>query len=232
MGYGLTDVKTRKWKIADGRINTKSPLLDYDSDVKLSDYIDWLEARQAEDDLGHFNIDCYYVKETREPGYDWYKQTGVFEPAGLVHHGIEYMEKNVLLIRPLFFEDWRRYDDPLDYIEETFKSDDGQINWYREIPGGIFPYSGSFMNAKTGDYLKNGIDLWRYLTWDSFKNILTEDQFDKVSQEFGFNDTADARINLKPIVPECVKDLCEWGKLFKDPGAWKQLRPLIYTYWS
>lgn len=234
MGYGLTDVKTRKYKIADGRINTKSPLLDWDSDVKPSDYIDWLEKQNPnEEDFGHFNIDRWYIKETREEGYNWHDKTGVFEPAGLVHHGTEYMEKNVLLIRPLFCKDWRRYDDPIDYVEETFRADgEGQANWYREIPGGIFPYSGIFMNAKTGDTLKSGIDLWRYLTWDSFKKLLTEEQLDKVCQEFGFTDAADARLNCVPAVPECVKDLAEWGKLFKDPDTWKQLRPMIYTYWS
>lgn len=235
MGYGLTDVKTRKYNIADGRINAKSPLLDWDADETLDDYMDWLKASHDPNDTSlRFNIDVWYLKDREEEGFSWREKTGATTPRDLVHHGIEYMEKNVLLVRPLFCKDWERYDDPIDYVEETHKyPDDGVVNWYREIPGGIFPYNGIFMNAKTGESVKNGIELWRYLTWPTFKTILTEDRLEAVSREmYGFNSAEDARENLVPTVPECVKDLVEWGKLFKDPNAWKQLRPLIYTYWS
>lgn len=233
LGYGLTDVKTRKWKIADGRINTKSPLLNWDSPVKLDDYIDWLEAKYDENKIeGGFNIDRWYVKESREEGFKWHDKTGVATPNELVHHGTEYMEKNILLVRPLFCNDWERYDNIIDYIEENHKyrdTDTGAVNWYREIPEGIYPWSGSFMHAKTGEPIKNGIDLWRYLTWPSFKNLVI---LDDIAESYGFVDEADIRENFVATVPEAVKDLCEWGKLFKDPDAWKQLRPMIYTYWS
>lgn len=233
MGYGLTDVKTRKWKIADGRINAKSPLLDWDTEATLDDYMDWLEAqpKSKPDDLG-FNIDLWYVKDRKEEGFSWKDRAGVREPRDLVHHGIEYMEKNVLLIRPLFCKDWDRRDDPIDYVEEGFKfadTDTGTTNWYREIPGGIFPYSGSFMNAQTGEGLKDGITLWRCLTWKGWDTMY---DVDEVSKKFGFADAEDARQNLVPTVPECVKDLVKWGKLFTNDDVWKQLRPMIYTYWS
>lgn len=237
LGYGLTDVKTRKYKIADGRINRKSPLLDWETRMTLDDYLDWLKAEYPTDDekLEHLSMDMWLFKEREREDFDWYKETGVFDPQSLVHHGIEYMEKNVLLIRPLSCKNWERHDDPIDYVEETEKFRDdpyGAVNWYKEIPGGIFPYSGSFMNACTGERVKDGVELWRYLTWDSFKNLFTGDKLDAVCKTFGFDDAEDARQNLVPVVPNEIRDLVKWGKLFTNDDVWKQLRPLIYTYWS
>jgi len=233
LGYGLTDVKIRKYNIADGRINTKSPLLDYSSKKTLDDYIDWLNTKQQQDqEKFYFNMDGYLFKEREEEGFKWNDRTGAFSPQDLCHHGIEYMMKNVLLIRPLSCKDWNRHDDIMDYIEETSFKDVGDTdysaNWVKEIPGGIFPYSGSFMDARTGERVKDGITLYRYLTWPSYSSYLR----DEACQEYGFNDIADAYKNLVPIVPDEVRDLCEWGKLFIDDDVWKQLRPLLYCYWS
>lgn len=233
LGYGLSDVKTRKWKIADGRINAASPLLNWDSDAKLDDYLDWLkvEHKTDEDKMIHFNMDMMFFRDREEEGFDWRKRTGVSQPAELVHHGTEYMEKNVLLIRPLSCKDWQRYDDPIDYVEETHKyaDEDGVINWYRLIPGGIFPYNGTFMNARTGERVSDGITLWRILTWDGWDKMY---DLEKAAVKCGFDSAEDVRENLVPVVPEDIRDLVRWGKLFTDEDVWKQLRPMIYTYWS
>jgi hypothetical protein len=233
LGYGLTDVKTRKYNIADSRINRKSPLLNWDADETLDDYIEWLRVSTSDpNDLSKgFNIDRWYFKEQEQADFDWYKRTGTNRPADLVHHGIEYMEKNVLLIRPLFCKDWRRYDDPIDYIEENFKykDEDTMANWYREIPEGIFPYSGSFMNARTGESVKDGITLWRVMTWKNWDKIY---DLETKAIECGFDSVEDMKENFVPTVPECVKDLVTWGNLFTNDNVWKQLRPMIYTYWS
>lgn len=234
LGYGLTDVKTRKWNIADGRINRKSPLLDYDSDATLDDYLDWLKAEYPTDEkkMEHFSMDMWLFRERERDDFDWFKETGAFDPRSLVHHGIEYMEKNVLLIRPLSCKNWRRYDDPIDYVEEAekFKDDpNGTVNWYKEIPGGIFPFSGSFMNARTGERVQDGITLYRVLTWEGWDKIY---DLEDLAPKMGFEDGDDARANLVPIVPDGIRDLVKWGKLFTNDDVWKQLRPMIYTYWS
>lgn len=234
MGYGLTDVKTRQWKIADSRINNKSPLLDWDSDISYDDYLNWLKAEypNSNKDFKHFNMDMWLYREREEDGFDWKYSTGTRHPAELIHHGIEYMEKNVLLIRPLSCKDWDRHDDPIDYVEETFRYSEtemGVTNWYREIPGGIFPYSGMFINARTGEKIEDGITIWRILTWKDWDKMY---DLETVAKKSGFFDGEDARQNLVPQVPNEITDLVKWGKLFKDENAWKQLRPIIYTYWS
>jgi hypothetical protein len=35
-----------------------------------------------------------------------------------------------------------------------------------------------------------------------------------------------------PKVPEEIRDLAEFGQLFTHAGVWRQLRPVLYTYWS
>jgi hypothetical protein len=234
LGYGLTDVKTRKYNIADSRINRKSPLLNYDAKETLDDYLDWLRASTPDENAltAGFNIDRWYFKEREEADFDWYKKTGATIPADLIHHGTEYMEKNVLLIRPLFCKDWQRHDDPIDYIEEGFKYKDvdtGVANWCREIPEGIFPWSGSFMNSRTGEPVKDGITLWRVMTWKNWDKIY---DLEETAIKCGFDSVEDMKANFAPQVPESIRDLVKWGKLFTNDDVWKQLRPMIYTYWS
>lgn len=233
LGYGLTDVKTRKYKIADGRINRESVLLDYDSKAKLDDYIAWLQVKYATDTekMSHFNMDMWLFKERQDEDWNgWHDKTGAFDPRSLIHHGIEYMLKNVLLVRPLSCKDWQRHDDPIDWIEETMRyrdEKDGLVNWYKVLTDGIFPYSGSYMNARTGDRVKNGVELHRFLSWKDWPGSI-----DETAKACGFVDEEDARANLVPMVPNEIRDLCEWGKLFTDDTVWRQLRPMIYTYWS
>lgn len=230
LGYGLTDVKVRKYQIADGRINRKSPLLDWNSKATFDDYLDWLE-QQPKDPM-HFNMDTWFLHERKEPNFNLRELTGETSPRGLVHWGSEYMEKNVLLVRPLTCKDWNRHDDPIDYIEEAHKyqnTPSGVVNWYREIPEGIFPYSSSWMNARTGDRVRDGITLWRIMHWDGWDKFY---DLDKAAVDAGFIDAEDVKQNFVPVVPNEIRDLCEWGELFTNDDVWKQLRPLIYTYWS
>jgi hypothetical protein len=230
LGYGLTDVKTRKWKIADGRINSKSPLFDYDTEATFDNYIDWLKEKYSTDEsrTASFNMDMWYVREREEEGFDWYKKTGAFTFCDLIHRGENTM-KNVLLIRPLAASDWSRYDDPIDWIEETYDREDGQSNWYKTLSDGIFPYSGTYMNAHTGEGVKDGMELHRCFTWEGWDKLYNVDALVKAC---GFADVDDARQNLVPKVPASIRDLCEWGKLFTRDDVWRQLRPMLYTYWS
>lgn len=48
LGYGLTDVKTRDGRIADGRINRKSILLwnSGDRDAAPEGYMEWIKQRR------------------------------------------------------------------------------------------------------------------------------------------------------------------------------------------
>lgn len=234
LGYGLTDVKTRKWDIADGRINRKSLLFDYDSEATFDDYLEWLKAEYPTDDrkMDNFSMDMWLFKEREKEDFDWRDKTGAWYPQDLVHHGIEYMMKNVLLIRPLSCKDWMRHDNPIDYIEETEKfrdNPDGSANHVMMVPGGIFPYNGSFMNARTGERVKDGITLYRILTWKGWDTLYN---LDSAAKDMGFNDGDDVRQNLVPVVPNEVRDLARWGKLFTNDDVWKQLRPMLYTYWS
>lgn len=240
LGYGLTDVKTRKYDIADGRINRKSPLLDYAADATLDQYLDWIDATYR-GDKDHFSMDSWLLAERKEVkeveaetvDFKWWREkTGVSTPRDLIHHGTEYLEKNVLVIRPLSGKDWYRSDDPIDWIEETHlrePENENGVNWYKTLGDGIFPYIGTYMNAHTGERVKEGIELRRCFTWkdwDKFYDV------DKLAKDFGFVDAEDARVNLVPRVPDEVRDLAKWGKLFTNDDVWKQLRPIIYTYWS
>jgi hypothetical protein len=55
---------------------------------------------------------------------------------------------------------------------------------------------------------------------------------DSLAQAAGFDSHADATSNVVPVVPEEIRDLAAFAGLFTDDTIWRQLRPLLYAYWS
>jgi hypothetical protein len=53
-----------------------------------------------------------------------------------------------------------------------------------------------------------------------------------VANKMGFESADDANENIVPYVPGDVRDLAVWTSLFTDENAWKDLRPMVITYWA
>lgn len=225
MGYGLDDVQhdEKGYNITDPRINLDSKLFN-SWDLKVEDYIEWLDARKETDPETAFpNLDRVLVRDMPEKEFRMW-DTFVWQG--------EWGIPRVLVLTPLTMNDWRRHDDAIDYVEETYlrEYDEQQVNRVHVLPHGIYPWNGSYMDRRTGERIKEPqATLWRRRY---FTPNITDENRESIAKALGFVDFAEADATYGPIVPEEVRDLAEYGELFTDPDQWKQLKPLLYIYWS
>lgn len=133
----------------------------------------------------------------------------VWGPWNSVLHDGEFGIPSVVVVVPFCMAvrgeggRWSRYDDIIDYCEETTGYD--QLRRVVELRNGIHPFDGQFENLD-GTHL----DVWEML-------VRRDTQ--------GRND-------YRVSVPNEVRALCGYLKLFKDIETARALKPLLYVYWS
>ncbi|MFE0472419.1 hypothetical protein ACFW2V_12465 [Streptomyces sp. NPDC058947] len=116
MGYGLTDVASKDYRITDPRINADSFLLDRGEDASAPQpYDEWLAERypafdpeSAKPNLD--NLDAVLEQQLLE-------KSGAEDALKVVTWEGEYGLPNVLVVRPAGETNWHRYNDPIDYQE-------------------------------------------------------------------------------------------------------------------
>jgi hypothetical protein len=154
----------------------------------------------------------------------------------------EYGLPNVLLLKPLSMRDWYRAVDAIDYIEETYLrpgNAEPQMNHVEVLEHGIYPFSAAYMDKRTGERLPHEIMWWiraqsstREAAAAGEEPPLTSEHLDHLARALKFENAAEANENVRPVVPEEIRDLAEFGELFTSPDVVLQLRPLLYVYWS
>jgi len=212
LGYGLTDLVDQ-----DERLNWSSPLFDYmlSGDAALDRYFGWLASKTR------FDVAKSLLRDdTRRRRSDVQDCIRWGTPDG----GLE----NVLCIRPLAWNDWYRYDDTIDYAEQTYLGE--QHDEVRVIKYALYPHD-SYMDARTGERIKGAADIYFWLRArnDGSKDIGTLDELAKMG---GFDSHADAEAHCVPFVPDEVRWLAEFAEVFTDPDTVLSLRPMIYTWWA
>ncbi len=232
VGYGLTDVTCAEGcVINDSRINPDSSLVTWDGDAGIEAYIEWL--RQCNDPPARRELS---MLETYGPD-----STRHMHPDRACVSATEYGLPNVLCLRPVWAEDWHRLDDTIDYLEEGIirAGPDGPEPRVDLLRSGIYPFNAMYVDIRTGvrlggstmdwirarntgrpdgplmDILAHGITAWH-----------TNDQTPI------FTSNAEAQQCVAHEVPEPIRLLAEWGRLFVDPLTVRQLRPMVYTWWS
>jgi hypothetical protein len=151
----------------------------------------------------------------------------------------EFGLPGVLALQPLSCPDWTRHDNPIDYSEETFLTDGSQEDRVellrRAVPAGIWPFTGIYMDDRTGNALPHDVIQWvRLANAGTVARLRSPSPglADELARRFGYADHQDALDHVVPVVPEEIRDLAAYAELFADPDAWKQLRPMIYTWWA
>ncbi|HJS83793.1 MAG TPA: hypothetical protein VJ742_13270 [Nitrososphaera sp.] len=237
LGYGLTDIQFEKdgYVITDERLNPSGMAMDH-SDYWYSrtvlDYRCWMEEQLVADFNGGLEramLD-HYLKGINAGTYDAHD----FEPRQAVTMNVEYGEP-VLLIRPLYQRDWLRYDNTIDWVQETYcNGEERQHNWVKILPDGIFPYNGLFMDARTGEDVDlNEAVLYKRLLSPEWGKVPTPEEIDKIFEANVFPKTPrDVLENMAPRVPKEVRSMCEYGQIFNDPATILDLRPMLYCWWG
>jgi hypothetical protein len=233
IGWGLTSLAPGEDGQADSRVNWKAEPFKYEGRTGR-EYLAWLRE-QAEvrrrNGLQWFSIDSMTLGDA-----EWLDKFGGEPVWQTVTYSPEYGLPEVLVIRPFVCTDWSRTDDMIDYSAERLSHPDAE-NWWAPVRGGIHPFEGLFMDAETGESLPHAVVQWVRLV-----NGLTERGVSDEEARLGlaaavrawtpYRSQAEAKARIVPRVPEEVRDLAEYLDLFTDAAVWRQLRPVLYTYWS
>lgn len=236
LGYALTDLVDN-----DPRINPDSPLLfwsrfeEEDEDFvvpTLDSYAAWLEQKAAAGDGGFgTRTEAKLLQSERS------RRLHHLELTDAVVHQTETGPETLVLIPPVSLHRWCRNDDSIDYIEASLLPDGGRDNSLVRLQQGISVYAGRFMDID-GTELNEHARHFVYFAGQG----MPEEEMDNVASRIKplaptddrhpYAGAADARDRIVPLVPADLRRLAEYGQLFTGPDVWKQLRPVLYTYWA
>jgi len=254
LGYGLVDVKTENYTLSDNRF--RDNFLDdiFDNEYKYSEksYLEFLENKLKEYkknpskfDFREFDItlEIGFIKRKNEEGKLSSLQTR--NPVYSFNFQPEFGLDNVFSVIPYLENDkWYRYDDMIDYVEETeiINSKDCPCkNKITVFNNGIFPYSGIFWDNRTGKRIEEGSSMIDFL---QAKNVLSYSREKKqvdyylatkkiAIKELGFENQDDVLKYITPMVPWCLRFLVEFLNIFKDhEKTIRQFKPMLYTWWG
>lgn len=238
IGYALTDLVTD-----DPRINYESPLLDWprleeedpDFDApNFEGYIAWLKESAAAGTGGFgTNMEATLLQIMVD------KERGTAKLTDAVIHQQESCPEVLLLIPPIYIHSWLRRDDSIDHAEARLQPGNGLDNKLTRVDVGFGAYSNRFMDIDGTDHSGTAAYFVQMA-----EGGMPADELDPIARDirpmdWRFDDTrqmysnaAEASARLVPTVPTDLRRLAAYGKLFTSNEVWKQLRPVIYTYWS
>lgn len=233
LGYALTDVQydKRQYKLKDLR---------FDEDKLHERMTDCEEGEVVKDKAGV--LDFYRTtpefRSDRDFEFSWNLRSGLRKDVSynLFTWQTECGLPNVMLFQPVGHYDWSRYDDIIDYIEETEKR---QRNYVKLLKGaGIYPHLGwvRFREAEKEFEEIPGF-------WDPDKKSVSPADY---SQLVGRWDPKQRPVasgallkhlleDYRPVIPlDVMSVVWYFRKAFKVPALEivNSLRPVLYVYWS
>jgi hypothetical protein len=236
IGYALTDLVPN-----DPRVNHDSVLLSWpqmeeeDEDFvapNFEDYAAWLQQAAA-DGTGGFGTRI----EATLLGNVVAKSPGRPRLTDAVIYQQESDAEVLLLIPPIYVQAWSRRDDSIDYAQARLLPDRGLGNKLVHFKVGLGVYSSRFMHLDGTDLSDAAAEFMQLadagMPTDELDNIAPTIRPLQWSDERQmYANAADAFAGIVPTVPSDLRRLSEYGQLFTGPDVWKQLRPVLYTYWS
>lgn len=240
LGYGLTDVKTEGYEIVDERIDPLGFAMSRDYEEEIWSLEGFRHYWKCHD---HEELSDRFLFEMMMRDYEAGRMRGTWRPPELCHcveHDAEFGDPKILLITPpSMHSSWHRYDDDIDYHEET--ECHNQNRRYVEMPWGIYPWNGIFMKPDGTRWTQeNGGGLvlefmrshGRIVREDFVLPVKKEIEFrEQLARRLGFVNFVEALDNVLPLVPEEVQQLCRYLNLFNDDETIYHLRPMLYVYW-
>jgi len=208
----------RVHKVIGYGLKTTTPDMFFDHGVVMSDYNNTERYENFIKDWPGLSISMFKNK-------NW----------NLDRHIIYDHENSPILIIPPGYPDWYRYDDSIDFAEETrvYNQQDRIV----EFQQGIWPHL-LHQNSK-GDKLNPSISHAWWREFNAIKDgVVLQEHIQEVnkyiesfSKKLGFTSFHDARDNIAPYVPDVVRAFCEFTNIFIDPDTILKLRPMLMVYW-
>jgi hypothetical protein len=257
VGYGLTglSIDPENYMLTnDPRINPSFPAFSYeDPEVKDSDasYMEHLRSKTSGLGSEEFFHSPYFslifpLREL-EKSLEGQEASESFTMQSHIVYDGEYGDPGTLLIIPPGMqESWYRYGDHIDGLESFLEDEDSMEAKIQTMNFSPYPFDG-MMDARTGEKISMDFErklrsiktLEKALSKKTLKDESRQEvkyglkilQADAV-KAFKFTDYVELSKNIVPLVPIEVQDLVEWSGIFRSPETWKDLRPMLYTYWS
>lgn len=232
MGWGLTGLEhdQKTGRLTDPRVNADA-LYRHMDDI-APDYLEYLDALRAAEPE---NSDAWFELMMTIEMIKADVQRNGHAPWPVTRES-ESGRRDLLLVQPPGFSHWTRYGDPLDQAEENALHSD---EWGRvvEMPHGIYPFEGLYMDSRDGRRLdstaKRMIDrLLASMDDDQAKNETRRKAADHLARNLGFDSAEQAHQYIAPAVPPDVRYVISWLNLLNGPDVWRDLRPMLYVYWS
>ncbi|WP_422759127.1 hypothetical protein [Paenarthrobacter sp. C1] len=198
----------------------------------MDSYATWLEEKAAAGEGGFgTRTDAKLLRKSRE------LRLHRLELTHAVVHQCESAPETLVVIPPVSLHRWRRTDDSIDYVEASLLPDGGRGNSLVRLQQGISGYADRFMDV---DGTELNEEAQRFAFLDS--QGMPEDELDAIARRIKplaaaddrhpYPSAAEARGCVVPLVPSDLRRLAEYGQLFSSDDVWKQLRPVLYTYWN
>lgn len=248
LGYGITglSVDSSGMHTDDPRLNLNSPALTWEhddyTDVAFRDHLEELVAgvdlsADPNDARLMLSFEKYEMDEVikKQKGESWEAIRGI------VYAG-EYGDASTLvIIPPGMASSWSRYGDTLDHVEAQLNGDDG-MPLVRKIDTPLYPFYG-WMNSRTGEPI-SADDKSKRETAETILQALESPRIKDEDKEqlrlllpahlekWGFSSLEEYKDTIVPSIPESVKALSKWAGIFTSENGWKDLRPMLYTYWG
>jgi hypothetical protein len=260
LGYGVDNIKCMKKSqgsysvMADPRIDRPKfdALHEKAHEMEGPELLRWLKkekdglvafhakhnpGRMSVKDNDFYEFDWKFLYQSLDRAIKDKKSGDISFGSSIIHEG-EFGLPEVLLFVPPTCPSWTRYDDTLDYHEETYIREEGQINWYKFLRcSGIYPWSGRmirYRDPKPGVLNKGSnpddlklLDATTYSQlvgwWDSKHKPDAEGAALKHLKE-----------DYRPAFPIDLMVLLWFMRdAFRNIDEFvNELRPMIYVYWG
>lgn len=227
IGYGLIDVKSKNLgEIIDERFNLNIVNSDeFNESLYETDLEEWIQWSLN-------NIDILKEYQLHEKGTESIWEFGFLDKESknlpyiydLFVRPSEMMMDNVMVFLPASCaNEWQRYDDVIDWVEEGF--DNRVVLLNEKCKNGIFPFNS--MLTRCSPHSDPKCELAKK------NNLPSNEMFFLKNVAKTEEDKYDLKNNWRPSIPIEIISFILWTNIFKNPKEIiNSLRPLLYVYWS
>lgn len=238
IGYGFDDVQVDKYNVVDPRF--KPCVNDHEMIYEKSDaFPEWIveNAEQAA-----YILHTIYKVPIKDAKFDLsimsqlmkvrIKEGRKYRTNSLFIHHTEYGIPEVMMFVPIDSPDWYRYDDIIDWIEESeeHNQENRVTNLFEETSScGIYPYTMMMLNPFRKNLTQSKRNRMEPSTynmatgrWNGDMEPMAKDE--KILKHF--------QEDWVPQIPGAIMAFIAYLDILKKPETLYELRPLLYVYWG
>ena len=223
VGYGVKISCSESGKICDSRLNFNGQ-----EDFHVDGFIDWWSnnhdlvvdyAKIDSFDDRESRVHCQILQQTLSRKKAWNASSIIHSPDGILDL--------LLLIPPSCCKSWQRYDDVIDWIEETENcNQESRVQWLETSP---YPYEGfyvRFRNHAISSHINPKVSTCNYnKVIGKFDHRVPPEADGEMLQHF--------LCDWRPRIPIELIAYMLWTNILSDfNGILNNLRPCLYAYWD